>query len=634
MIKVTFIIPYDEIRDEVYNSLSEVDEEDIVLDTVQIIGTQEAFLKDCSSDIIIARGVTYLALKKNMAHISVIEIAVTGYDIIRAIDECKRKYKAKKIAVIGAESMIFGAESLAEIMGVDIEAFEIENEEESIQAIETAKEKGADAVVSGLMTYNLAIGMGMNCVWIYTGKEAIRQAIKEAVNAATVIRNERAKAELLTIILENAKEAIIAVDKKGQITAFNKATYKELNIPQTRKVNGYQINRVLPGLDLSKVIEKGEEEIGVINTINNTMIVSNCIPIKAGTYKAGAVITFQNVDKIQEIESKIRKEMSTKGLVAKYSFGNIVGNSEILRKTIQIAFKYSQVDSNILINGETGTGKELFAQSIHNASRRRLEPFVAVNCAALPENLLESELFGYVEGAFSGAVKGGKMGLFELAHKGTIFLDEVSEIPTNLQAKLLRVLQEKEIRKIGDHKVIPIDVRIICASNIDLEEKVKEGKFRQDVFYRLNVLNLRIPSLCERSEDIELIAKYFIEKYCRKFEKFTPEVTTEAIKTLKSHRWNGNIRELRNICERLVVFSETEFITKEDMQGLLKNNNKDEKKLDNKILENIDKEFDITSGNDVDTILKLMKSINFNRAETAKILGISRTTLWRRLKEK
>jgi transcriptional regulator, propionate catabolism operon regulatory protein len=634
MIKVTFIIPYDEIKDEVYNSLSEVNEEDIVLDTIQIIGTQETFLKDCNSDIIIARGVTYLALKKNMTNMSVIEIAVTGYDVIRAIDECKRKYLPKKIAVIGTESMTFGAESLAEILGVDIETFKIENEEESLEAIEMAKRHGADAIVSGLMTYNLAKSLGINCTWIYTGKEAIRQAVVEAVNAACVIRNERTKAELFKIILENAKEAIIAVDRKGIITAFNKAAYKALNIKQIKEVNGHQINKVLPGLDLSKVIKNGEEEIGVIDTINDIMIVSNRVPIKAGTYKAGAVITFQNVDKIQEIESKIRKELNNKGLIAKYSFGNIVGNSAVLNKAIQTAFKYSQVDSNILIIGETGTGKELFAQSIHNASNRSLEAFVAVNCAALPENLLESELFGYVEGAFSGAAKGGKVGLFELAHKGTIFLDEVSEIPINLQAKLLRVLQEREIRKIGDHKVMPIDVRIICASNMDLEEKVRESKFRQDVLYRLNVLNLRIPPLRERSDDIEHLSKYFIEKYCRKFNKFTPELTSEAIDILKSYKWTGNIRELRNICERLVVFSESEYITGEDFQGLLNNSDGADVKSEQRYTENVPKELSITSENDVDAILKLMQSINFNKTEAAKILGISRTTLWRRLKEK
>ncbi|MFT5873528.1 MAG: propionate catabolism operon transcriptional regulator [Clostridium sp.] len=633
MTKVTFIIPYDEIKDEVYNILSEVDEEDIILDTAQIIGTQEAFLKDCDSDIIIARGVTYLALKKNMPQMSVIEIAVTGYDVIRAIDECKRKYNPKKIAVIGMESMIFGANSLAEIMGVEIEIFKIENEEESTYAIENAKDHGADAIVSGLMTYNIAKNMGRNCVWIHTGKEAVQQAIREAVNAACVIRNERAKAELFTIILENAKEAIIAVDRDGKITAFNKAAYKALNIPQIKKVSGHAINKIMPGLDLSKVIKNGEEEIGIINTINDTMIISTRVPIKTGTYKAGVVITFQNFDKIQEIESKIRKELNSKGLVAKYSFGDIIGNSAVLKKTIKIASQYSHVNSNILMIGDTGTGKELFAQSIHNASSRRLDPFVAVNCAALPENLLESELFGYVEGAFSGASKGGKVGLFELAHKGTIFLDEVSEIPINLQAKLLRVLQEREIRKVGGHKVMPIDVRIICSSNLDLEEKVREGKFRQDILYRLNVLNLRLPSLCERSDDIELIAKHFIEKYCRKFNKFTPKITVEAIEILKNHKWPGNVRELRNICERLVVFSESEYIIGDNLKELLVSSDKQEKKTVQRNNENASKETEIIFENDMDTIAKLMQNTNFNKSEAAKILGISRTTLWRRLKK-
>jgi propionate catabolism operon transcriptional regulator len=259
---------------------------------------------------------------------------------------------------------------------------------------------------------------------------------------------------------------------------------------------------------------------------------------------------------------------------------------------------------------------------------------VAVNCAALPENLLESELFGYVEGAFSGAVKGGKQGLFELAHKGTIFLDEVSEIPINLQAKLLRVLQEREIRKIGDHKVIPVDVRIICASNIDLEERVSEGKFRQDVLYRLNVLNLRVPPLKERNEDIELIARHFIEKYCRKFSKFTPELTSEASRALRNYNWPGNIRELRNICERLVVFSEEEYITYNDVQEFLNINSKQGSMPEKNNKEKLSKEADACSEEDIETMLKLMKSMSLNKTEAAKILGISRTTLWRRLKEK
>ena len=228
---------------------------------------------------------------------------------------------------------------------------------------------------------------------------------------------------------------------------------------------------------------------------------------------AGALIFIKNVDRIMEEESRIRRDLVEKGLTAKYSFRDILGHSAAIRDNIRMAERYSKVNSNVLIIGETGTGKELFAHSIHQMSKRSRQPFVALNCAALPESLLESELFGYEAGAFSGAVKGGKMGLFELAHKGTIFLDEIGEIPIALQAKLLRVLQEKEIRRIGSTSVHPIDVRVISATNINIEEKIREGQFRSDLYYRLNLLDIYIPPLRERKEDIQELVDAYLARF-------------------------------------------------------------------------------------------------------------------------
>lgn len=630
MIKITFIIPYDEIENDVFNLIDEVKEEGVMFKTIKLIGTHD-IIREYDSDIIIARGVTYLALKKHLKDISVIEIAVTGYDVIRAIDDCKKKFNPKKIAVIGSETMVFGADSLEEIMGVSIETFKIESEEDALYALDMASKNGAEAIVGGLTTFRLARSMGWKCVWIKTGKEAVRQAINDALSTASAIRLERTKSELFKIILEHTKEATIAVDENGIITAVNKAAYKILKVPYEKKLIGLKVMDFLPDPDLLRVIKTGEEELGVINTFNDTVIVSNRIPIKVGLYNVGELISFQNVDKIQEIESKIRKELSNKGLFAKYSFGNIIGKSEEIKRSIGIAYKYSQVDSNILLIGETGTGKELFAQSIHNASSRKFEPFVAVNCAALPENLLESELFGYVEGAFSGASKGGKIGLFELAHRGTIFLDEVGEISLNLQAKLLRVLQEKEIRKIGDDRVIPIDIRIISATNIDLLEKVRTGSFRQDLLYRLDVLNLKIPPLRERKDDIKSIAEHFIEKYCRQFGKNVLTFSSEALEAMVNYNWPGNIRELKNICERLVVLADSKSISKEDVISLIGKFDFSERGIH--VSHKIHDE-QIVLNDDFEDILMLMKAMKINKTEMAKILGISRTTLWRKLKEK
>ncbi|WHH60355.1 sigma 54-interacting transcriptional regulator [Petroclostridium sp. X23] len=633
MIKVTFIIPYKEIEAKVKSYLKEVEDEKIIFETAHILGTQETFLKQCSSDIVVARGITYLAFKKNLKNVSVIEIAVTGYDIITAVNECKKKYNTKKVAIIASESIIYEVDSLKEIMGIDIEVFKIKDEEDIEGALKTAQTLRADAIVGGLTTCNMAEEMGWNCIRIKTGEEAIRRSIKEALNAAYATRLERGKAELVNIVLDNAKEAIVAFDQDGIINNFNRAAYRTLNIPLNRKVKGQAIKEIIRDSDLLDVMKTKQEEVGIIRPINGTMVVCNWVPIKVESQNVGFVCTFQNVDKIQDIESKIRKELNNKGLVAKYTFGNIIGNSNALNKAKQIAYKYSQVDSNILLVGETGTGKELFAQSIHNASKRTLQPFVAINCAAVPENLLESELFGYAEGAFSGAAKGGKVGLFELAHRGTIFLDEISELPLNLQAKLLRVLQEREIRRIGDDKVIPIDVRVISASNISLKEKVKNGDFRQDLLYRLDVLNFKIPPLRDREEDIIDIARYYIEKYCKETHKILPVMTKEATDVLKAYSWPGNIRELRNICERLMVLTDTNCIAREDVAELLDVDDA-QVQIKQAITDNILEDSDQLIDDEVKELLRLKKVKKRSKEDIAKALGISRTTLWRRLKEK
>jgi propionate catabolism operon transcriptional regulator len=632
LVKITFIIPHQEIEAKVHAFISEIREERIVFSTTHIVGTQEAFLSECDSDIVIARGITYLALKRNLLNVSVIEISITGYDIIRALDACKKQYQAKKIAIIAAESIIYEEGFLDDILHTDIEVYKIQNEEDVVQALRMAKEHQVDAVVGGLTACRIAKNRGWQCVQIHTGEEAIRRAINEALSAAYATRLERAKAELLKVILENTKEAIVAVDQDGGVTAFNKAAYKTLNIPFNRQMTGRAISSVIPDFDTLNTADRHDAEIGVLKNINGRMILIEWAPIRVESKTVGVVYTLQNVDKIQETESIIRKELSRKGLVAKYSFGNIIGSSRVLNKTIQTAYKYSQVHSNILLMGETGTGKELFAQSIHNASSRSLEPFVAVNCAAVPENLLESELFGYVEGAFSGAVKSGKTGLFEFAHKGTIFLDEISEIPMNLQAKLLRVLQEREIRKVGDTSLLPIDVRVIASTNINLLERVRNGQFRQDLLYRLDVLNLRIPSLRERGEDIQYIAEYYIEVYCKQYGKPTPELSPGAVAVLSRNQWPGNVRELRNICERLVVLSDQKVITADEVTNLL-------------VFSGLhaDAPSDENSGEsamaklaeaDWETLVKLMKVMKVNKAEMAGMLGLSRTTLWRKLKEK
>ena len=279
----------------------------------------------------------------------------------------------------------------------------------------------------------------------------------------------------------------------------------------------------------------------------------------------GYMIVFDDIATLQQTEQKIRKKISRKPLTANYTFDDIIGSSESIQQTILQAKKYSQSNASVLIQGESGTGKELFAQSIHQSSNRSFNSFVALNCAAIPESLLDSELFGYEEGSFTGAQKGGKPGRFELAHGGTIFLDEISELPLHLQTRLLRVLQEKEIMRIGGDQVVPVDVRIIAASNKDLLECVKDGTFREDLYYRLNVLQLFIPPLRQRKKDIIELFRYFI----RKEERLNQALSDQDLLIFEQNDWKGNIRELENFAERFIVLCQDEIRSHDRITKLL-----------------------------------------------------------------
>jgi PAS domain S-box-containing protein len=473
---------------------------------------------------------------------------------------------------------------------------------------------------------------GLKGVLIETGKEAIAEAVNYAKGLMEVQIEEKEKAAILRSIIDFAYDGILGIDKKGLITVFNPVIQKITNVSYDNAI-GKQVDDIVENTRMKQVLKTGAAELGEIQQIGNVSIVTNRVPIVVDGEVLGVVATFQEIEKIQKMESQIRKKLLAKGHVAKSIFDGIKGQSKKMRKTIEKAKLYAEVDSTVLIMGETGTGKELFAQSIHNYSLRADKPFVAVNCAALPENLLESELFGYVEGAFTGARKGGKTGLFELAHGGTIFLDEISEMTPSLQARFLRVLQEKEVVKIGDDKIIPIDVRVIAATNRNLHEYVEEGKFREDLFYRLCVLRLDIPPLRERKEDVYELVLYFIDLKSKTLNKKVPKISPKIMEKLVNYDWPGNVRQLENLIERCIVISNEKEINDEILsealfrtpayKTIIEQRNDDEIPDNSGVLKNIE----------YDTIKKVLQETNGNRKLAAEKLGISVTTLWRRLKK-
>lgn len=356
------------------------------------------------------------------------------------------------------------------------------------------------------------------------------------------------KAEQLKAVLDAANDGIIAIDCHGRITQYNPAAEKIMHTP-TAEAIGQELTAIFPCcLSLVEAMQTGSSysnrEIFFEPTGSHYLVSGRPLFDHSGQI-IGAMAILKDIRDVRKLFQKLTGQLS-------FSFDEILHVSKTMQQVISLAKAYARGDSTVLIRGETGTGKELFARALHTASLRSDNIFVPVNCAAIPDTLLESELFGYEEGAFTGAAKGGKQGLFELANGGTLFLDEIGEISSHLQAKLLRVLQDRKVRRIGSNREITIDVRILAATNRNLEEMIAEGNFREDLYYRLNVIPLFLPPLRERREDIPLLVDFFLRRFANKLQKPVDTISETALQVLCSHAWPGNIRELENVIERAV----------------------------------------------------------------------------------
>lgn len=568
-------------------------------------------------DVIITRGGTALKMKEEF-DIPVIEIEVSIFDVLKAIGKVKEY--GRRIGVIGFPNIIGNISSLSEFLNIEIIEIQINNIQESTEAVKKSSQLQVDAIVGDRIAVETAARFGIAGELIVTDSyECIAKSFYKALEIANMKKSQLAKAEELRLITELAHSGMIAVDQDGIITLFNARAGRILNLKPELAINK-PADRIIPEFNLNKTLKTEQNEFDEIVNINGKYIVLHKAPILINENALGAVATFDNLEQIQFIEKKARKKLSEKGHVAKFTFDSILGKSKVIKDIKERAKKYSLVDSAILIQGETGTGKEVFAQSIHNHSLRRNGPFVALNCAALPYSLLESELFGYVKGAFTGAKEEGKAGLFEQAHKGTIFLDEIGEMPLSVQARLLRVLQEGQVQRIGDDRIISIDTRIIAATNKNLADLVKSNKFREDLYYRLNVLNINLPSLRERVEDIPVFIDYFIALKSKEYKKVITKIDDKVIVKLSTYPWPGNIRQLENIIERLVVESNNGIISINDLNNVMEDG----------ITENISTlNINEITKKTVETALELS---NNNKTLAAKTLGIDRTTLWRMMK--
>ncbi len=619
MVKIRVFIPHLELKEIFENVVDELPSYDNVqIETTYIFGTPDVLSQNWDADILVARGMTHDVLRDMFPDKHVVQIQLSSFDIFDALVQC-RKLQAKKIALCLHNVEIHNLDSLQELCGASIRMYDVADEQSAEAAVCEAASEGADTFVGAGTMCGICDRRGLRRVHIHTKHDAVVAAMQEALNAAKTINLERTRSEIINIMLNHNEDGIIAIDDKGRILAINNQAYRVFQLSTVGELIGQPLSSVGASGEWKQLLENGSGKDRII-CLHDKKYYVQYKPLSEMEAGAGALIFIKNTDRIIEEESRIRRGLSEKGLTAKYTFEDILGQSAAIRENIRMAERYSGVNSNVLIIGETGTGKELFAHSIHQASKRSHQPFVALNCAALPENLLESELFGYEAGAFSGASKGGKIGLFELAHKGTIFLDEIGEIPITLQAKLLRVLQEKEIRRIGSTSVHPVDVRVISATNINMEEKIKEGQFRSDLYYRLNLLDISIPPLRERKEDIQELVDHYLTRFACEMGKSIPTVTKDAARILKEHSWPGNVRELRNICERLTVLNDTSIID-EELLCRLKIFRKEET-------------FSVgeTADSGEDSVYDRLKPRK-KKKDLAEELGVSRTTLWRMAKK-
>lgn len=467
------------------------------------------------------------------------------------------------------------------------------------------------------------------------GALSIFKDITDAVELAEEVTNLKEVRTMLEAIIQSSDEAISVVDEQGKGILINRAYTKMTGLTDKEVVGKPAGADISEGESMHlKVLETRRPVRGVRMKVgpNKKDVIVNVAPVIVDGILKGSVGVIHDVSEIQSLTNELNKARQLiRTLEAKYTFEDIIGESEQMLVALEQAKLGAKTPATILLRGESGTGKELFAHAIHNESDRKYNRFVRVNCAALSETLLESELFGYEEGAFSGARRGGKKGLFEEANQGSIFLDEIGEMTPSTQAKLLRVMQEKEIVRVGGTKAIPVDVRVITATNVNIEKAMAEGKFREDLYYRMNRYPISIPPLRQRLEDIDSLSKRLIQKINLDYGRNVSGLTEQALKRLRSYKWPGNVRELENVLGRAMIFlnPQEEWID-EGHISFMESEDQEEKEQQELAVSQFEGETlsDAVEAFEAQLIKQTLEKHQFNRTKTAKTLGISIRNLY------
>lgn len=581
-------------------------------------------------EVIIGRRGSALLLREALL-IPVLSFPVSSLDIIVSLREAV-KY-GDVILLPTFRKRITGLSILEEIFSIRL-VQEIYHDSASLEdLIASQRGLGVYVVIGGGVSMRFSRKYGIRGVEFQLSHEVVSSTVEDAKSIAKFNRKEQEKTARYQCIIDATSDGILSVDEQGQITTMNRAA-KEIFKIKNNTIEPF-LNQSLPSATVNKVISTEVAEFNKIEKINGELFVTSHTPIHNSNRTVGVVSTYRHAANVVRAEKEVRRSFA-KGLIAKYFIEDFIFSSALIQDVIRKVKRFAPSDSTILITGETGTGKEILSHSIHNLSLRQKGSFVSINCAALPDQLLESELFGYEEGAFTGSKRGGKTGLFELAHGGSLFLDEIAASPLSVQSRLLRVLQEKEVMRIGSDRLIPIDVRIIAAANKNLREEVLSGRLREDLFFRLNILNIYIPPLRERIEDLPVLVEALLDKLSIKYSIPKFSVPYSSMLMLMAYSWPGNVRQLENFLEKLLLLSDNKFNQSifhnlfHEMTSFTESQN----------IQHEEQVFDANTSyadqekqNQEKIIRRALEDAQYSRTIAAEKLGISRTTLWRKIKQ-
>jgi propionate catabolism operon transcriptional regulator len=618
-------LTYKSLHDIVKKALSQYVDPEIEFSIIE--GTREELLPDlyavenAGCEVIIAGGAN-AQVAREYSRIPVINYRLTEYDYLEAVDKAIRL--GGKIALCTyRQPMETGLKNWLEKKKIPYSNIIYEGAEDLKEQMLAHR---GETIIGLAFAVETARELGYNHVLIYR-EDAVLASFFEAKMLAMQLRRQNEKIHFAQAVIENSTDGLALIDGDGIVIDCNGTAQNIWRVNST--IKGSRAENTFKGSGFSRFCKGNDTEQTYVCKVRDMDVLCRWIRLTGKSQVTlGFVGMFSNMTNIvkaqYEYQEKQRQEHISRGFSAKSCFHDIIGSSEAIKAAREDAKMLAKSDANILLSGETGVGKEIFAQSIHNVSRRRKGTFIAVNCATLPEHLLESELFGYDEGAFTGSRRGGKKGLFELADGGSIFLDEIGELSPVLQTRLLRVLQEHEIMHIGGDRIIPVNVRVLSSTNVDLE-KAEAGRFRRDLYYRLSVLELFLPPLRKRHNDSVELFRYFLKQ--KGNLSVHPDVLpNEVIRVIQEYTWPGNIRELQNVCERFVMYltNSTEQNEKHLRRSIVYAIGED------RLLSVILEKYNYPEKN-MDMVVSFLREIlGFNKAQIGEKLGVSRTTLWRK----